>query len=543
MNLCARLFAVVMTVLAGLAPAPVHAATDQANDIPGVLLVGSSAKSSVGGNTFDQVWRIEVAAPRVLSIRLDPLEPGAELGLYVLVNGIRSLQDEFFDLYTLKSSALPGGVQRVTTAVNPGTYFINVNGRNADRAYKFSLTVSLVPDPTPPIASLAVAGGKSVIATALTTATISARDALSGVSSYRMRVAGQDWSQWTEVETVSVLSLIIPLQLPEISGLQRVDLETRNSLGLVSDLASDSVTLDLVAPRATRLSPSSTDGITTVAKPVVSYQFSEPMVSATWLAGGVSVAFADGQPVAGKLTYDSKLRRGSWVPTSNLPVGSTIVITGGSPTDVAGNMVEIEPFSLTYLAPTKLVAAVTSGKPFIDVPLNLRVLSTGIQAGATVWLEHYVGTEWVGYRSTTLTSTGGRVNMPVPESGRYRWRYQSDGLRKEAISSEFTLAARPRLVLTGLSTSSTRSVVRGRVVTIAGIANPVSTPVNLTLYSCNSSFSTCTPRETTPLVPGEGGQFSLVWTPAKGYWAWGVKSAATDDYAAGSSPLYRFRAP
>lgn len=533
----------VLALLAGLAPAPVNATTDQADDIPGVLLIGGSAKSSVGGNTFNQVWRIEVVAPRVLSIRLDPLETGAELGLYLLVNGIGSLQDEFFDLYTLKSSALPGGVQRVTTAVNPGTYFINVNGRNADRAYEFSLSVSLVPDPTPPITSLTVAGGKSVIANTLTTATISARDALSGVSSYRMRVSGQEWSQWVAVETVTALNITIPLQVLEISGLQRVDLETRNSLGLVSDLASDAVTLDLVAPRATRISPLGSDGITTIAKPLVMYQFSEPMDGATWVAGGLAIATSDGQPVAGKFTYDTKLRRGSWVPTAKLPLGSTIVVSGGSPTDLAGNKAVIEPLSLTYLARTKLAAAAVSGKPFIDAPLNLRVTSTGIPAGATVWLEHYVDSEWVGYRSTTLTSTGGRVNMPVPESGRYRWRYQSDGLREEAISSEFTIAVRPRVVLTGQATSSTRSVVRGRAVTIAGVANPVSTPVNLTLYSCNSSFSSCTPRETTPLLPGADGSFSLTWTPAKGYWAWGVKSTATAEFSAGSSPLYRFRAP
>jgi hypothetical protein len=267
------------------------------------------------------------------------------------------------------------------------------------------------------------------------------------------------------------------------------------------------------------------------------------MIPATWLTGGLSVTFSDGQPLAGKFTYDTKLRRGSWVPVSNLPVGSTIVITGGSPTDIAGNRAEIEPFSLTYLAPTKLVAAAVSGKPFIDAPLNLRVSSSGIPVGATVWLERYTGSEWVGHRSITLTSTSGRVNMTVPESGRYRWRYQSDGLRKEAISSAFTIAVRPRVVLTGQSTSSARAVVRGRAVTIAGVATPASMPVNLTLYSCNSSFTTCTPRETTPLVPGEEGQFSLVWTPAKGYWAWGVKSVATADYSAGSSPLYRFRAP
>ena len=543
MNMCARVLAVAIVVLAGLAPSPVHATTDKANDIPGVLLVGSSVKSAVGGTTFDQVWRIEVTAPRVLSIRLDPLETGAQLGLYLLADGITNLQDEFFDLYTIKSSALAGGVQRITTTVTPGTYYINVNGRNVDRAYQFSLSVSLVPDPTPPIATLSVAGGKSAIDNSLTTATITARDALSGVSSYRIRVDGQDWGQWTTVEAISTLSLTVPLQLRAVSGLQRVDLETRNPLGLVSDLASDSVTLDLVAPRATRLTPTGTGGITTVAKPVVTYQFSETMSAATWVAGGLSVAFADGQPVAGKFTYDSKLRRGSWVPTSNLPLGSTIVVSGGSPTDVAGNRAEIEPLSLTYLASTKLVAAAVSGKPFVDVPLSLRVLTTGIQAGATVWLEHYTGTEWVGYRSTTLTSTTGRVSMPVPESGRYRWRYQSDGLRKEAISSEFTLAVRPRLVLTGQSTSSTRSVVRGQLVTIAGIANPVATPVSLTLYSCNSSFSSCTPGETTPLVPGADGSFSLAWTPAKGYWAWGVKSVASADFSAGSSPLYRFRAP
>ena len=543
MNLRARVLAIAVVVLVGIAPTHVRGADDNLNGIPGVLLVGNSATGAVGGATYDQVWRLEVAAPRVLSLRLDPLEVGAQLGLYLLANGITSLQDEFFDLYTLKSSALGGGVQRITIALRPGTYYINVNGRNVDRAYKFSLTLSLVPDPTPPIATLALAGGKNLIDSAVTTASITARDALSGVDSYRIRVAGEAWGDWATVQTISTLSVTVPLQLRAVSGLQRVDLETRNPLGLVSELASDSVTLDLSIPRATRLSPSGSDGITTVAKPVVTYQFSEPMIAATWLAGGLSVTFADGQPVVGKFTYDTKLRRGSWVPTTNLPLGSTIVVSGGSPTDLAGNRAVIETLSLTYLAPTKLVAAAASGKPFIDAPLNLRVSSSGIPVGATVWLERYTGSEWVGYRSITLTSTSGRVNMPVPESGRYRWRYQSDGLRKEAISSAFTIAVRPRVVLTGQSTSSARAVVRGRAVTIAGVATPASMPVNLTLYSCNSSFTTCTPRETTPLVPGEEGQFSLVWTPAKGYWAWGVKSTATADLSAGSSPLYRFRAP
>lgn len=524
-------------------PFPVRATTDNENDIPGTLLVGSRVVSDVGGPTFDRVWRIEILQPRVLSIRLDPIGTGAELGLYLLADGLTSLHDPFFDSYTVQSSAKPGGSQRIAVAVRPGTYFININGRNPDRPYRFSLNVSLIPDPTPPDASVVLSNGKSLVSDYITTATILARDALSGVDGYRLRIAGSEWSAWTAVEATSRLSVMVPVVLKAESGLQRVDLETRNSVGLVSDTASDSVTVDLVLPTAKSTSPLSSDGIVTTPKPLVSFVFSEPMYPASWLSGGLMVTTADGQSVVGKFTYDASARRGTWAPTSNLSLGSTIVVTGGTPTDLAGNVAEIDPFSFTYLAPTKLVRAAVPSKPFVDVPLKLRVTPDGIPSGSTVWLERYTGFEWVGYLPTTLASSGGRISIAVPESGRYRWRYQSDGLRKEAISSEFSLAVRPRLVLTGQSTSSARTVVRGQAVTITGVANPSSIPVNLTLYSCTSSFSSCTPREVTPLVPWADGSFSLVWTPTKGYWAWGVKSAATAEYAAGNSPLYRFRVP
>ena len=83
MNLRARVLAVAVVVLVGVAPTHVRGADDNLNGIPGVLLVGNSATGAVGGATYDQVWRLEVAAPRVLSLRLDPLEAGAELGLYL----------------------------------------------------------------------------------------------------------------------------------------------------------------------------------------------------------------------------------------------------------------------------------------------------------------------------------------------------------------------------------------------------------------------------------------------------------------------------
>lgn len=540
-----RLPALIVALLLGMtaaAPVSTHAA-DVASDVPGILWVSRTVDSTVGGSTFDRVWRLVLTEGRVVQVRTEGLEAGAQLGLYLLDDSIVSLSDASFDSHVLKSSAKAGGTQSVTAALVPGTYYLNVNGRNDDRAYKFRITATLIPDATPPTVTTSLANGKSRVSTTATTVRVAARDTLSGVSAYRTRVLGTDWTNWTPVETSSLVNIEVPIELLQIAGIQRIDVQARNSLGLISDVVSDSVYLDQVKPTVQRIDKLGSNNVTTISRPSIVFGFNEPMSSSSWLNGGMRVTTPEGVAIGGTFKFDSSLNRGTWQPLAALPLGTTIVVAPGEVQDVAGNLADFDPFTLTYLAATKLVSASVSAVPFIDVPLKLSATGSGIVAGSTVWLERYSGVEWEGYLSTTLTATGARLIIAVPESGRYRWRYQSDGLRKEAVSSGFTLAVRPRLVLTGESTASARVVVRGQAVTIAGVANPVSTPVNLTLYSCNSSFSSCTPRETTPLVPGADGSFSLAWTPAKGYWAWGVKSAATAEYSAGSSPLYRFRAP
>ena len=534
--------AALLLAVTAVVPASTQAA-DLATDVPGVLWSARSVDATVGGSTFDRVWRLVLTEGRVVQLRTEGLEAGAQLGLYLLNDSIVSLGDAGFDSHVLKASAKAGGTQSVTAALVPGTYYLNVNGRNQDRAYKFRITATLIPDVTPPTVTTSLTNGKSRVSSTATTMRIAARDTLSGVSAYRTRVLGTDWTDWTAVETASLLNVDVPIELRQIVGLQRVDVQARNSLGLISDVVSDSVYLDQVKPVVRRIDKLGANSVTTASRPAIVVGFNEPMSTSSWLNGGMRVTTPEGVAISGTFTFSSSLNRGTWQPRVALPLGTTIVVSPGEAQDAAGNLAEFDSFTLTYLAATKLVGAAVSGTPFIDVSLKVSVASSGILAGSTVWLERYTGAKWEGDLSTTLTATGARLIVDVPESGRYRWRYQSDGLRKEAISNEFTLAVRPRLVLTGQSSSSTRSVVRGQAVTIVGVANPVSTPVNLTLYSCNSSFSSCTPGETTPLVPGADGRFSLTWTPAKGYWAWGVKSAATADYSAGSSPLYRLRAP
>ena len=139
------LFGALLLALTAVAPVPTKAA-DVANDVPGVLWNSRSVDATVGGSTFDRVWRLVLAEGRVVQLRTEGLEAGAQLGLYLLDDSILSLGDADFDTHVLKSSAKAGGSQSITAALVPGTYYLNVNGRNEDRAYKFRITATLVPD-------------------------------------------------------------------------------------------------------------------------------------------------------------------------------------------------------------------------------------------------------------------------------------------------------------------------------------------------------------------------------------------------------------
>ena len=118
--------------------APVVAAADNPGEIPGVLWVGPMQRSNVGGAVYDRVWRLELPIGRIAVIEVEG-DRGAELGLYLFDETAITL----LSADPLKTSARQGGSQSIVATLPAGTYYIDVNGRNPDAAYGFSISVSL----------------------------------------------------------------------------------------------------------------------------------------------------------------------------------------------------------------------------------------------------------------------------------------------------------------------------------------------------------------------------------------------------------------
>ena len=74
-------------------------------------------------------------------------------------------------------------------------YYIDLNGAtNVEGTY--TLTVQIVPDPTPPIASIVLAGGRYVVNNPTLLVDVQAYDDLSGVPSMAFSQNGTTWTDW-----------------------------------------------------------------------------------------------------------------------------------------------------------------------------------------------------------------------------------------------------------------------------------------------------------------------------------------------------------
>ncbi|NQW55835.1 MAG: hypothetical protein HQ458_03125, partial [Chloroflexi bacterium] len=246
-----RLALLLTLSLSGFATTPARAA-ESGVEIPGIAWPGRPVTSTVGGPVFDQVWRLELPQGRVALIRLDGAS-GSELGLYLFDETATSI----LSATPLKQSAKPGGAQRLTAVLPAGTYYLNVNGRNTDRAYRFTLSVTLIEDPTPAFVFAEIANGATRISDPETSVFIGASDSLSGVNAVRYRVDGGAWSEW-RAPTGSH-----PVSFEATEGRHTVEAQARNGAELISDPALASVILDLTAPTGTLLAPASNDVVYT----------------------------------------------------------------------------------------------------------------------------------------------------------------------------------------------------------------------------------------------------------------------------------------
>ena len=419
-------------------------ADDVATSIPGTTWVGPSATSTVGGTVIDRVWQFEIETGRVAIIRVVG-ESGAQLGLYLFDGSARSLVDDD----PIRSSSKEGGTQAVAASLTPGTYYVNVNGRNKDRSYRFTLSIGLYADPTPPTLSPSLVGGGTRVSGEQMEIRTMAADTLSGVAAVRFRLQGAEWSEWSD----HVESFIAPIgSIPE--GDLLVEVEAQNGVGLVSGVAPLRLFVDRSAPNATPIG-AIVRGVTTSNRPSIGYTFDEPMRSIT-VADAIVVSDFSGRRIYGEVTYDPVDRVALFTPSVALELGRTYAVDMVGAEDLAGNPARSPGgWSFTYLARTKISATASASSVTYGGSVVLRGSTTGIPNGEQVVIERRIpgGEEW-SVATTALVRNGAIYASITPDSAsEVRVRFAGSGTLAPAASSTLKVLVKPDRKSTRLNSS------------------------------------------------------------------------------------------
>ena len=514
---------------------PVRAA-DPDSDIPGTPLSGSVVSSSVGGAVTDRVWELNLEAGRVLIIRLEG-SPGSELGLYLFDEYARTVVSDF----PLKSSALPGGEQYLSASLSAGRYYINVNGRNTDRLYNFTMYVTTLEDQTPPSLAPVVAGGSTRVSSTRVEIDARAVDQLSGVSGVRARVLDvgtAEWGPWV------VGSQRLVVLLPSLEGTYQVEVQARNGLGLVSQPARISLVLDLTRPRAVPIGEVLRGVVT---KPFASLAFllSEPIDTST-IRDGVYVTDSSGRKVEGVASFNTGDSLLSFRASAPLLLGRTYIVDLVGVRDRAGNPLE-QPtaHSFTYLRDTSLLMLSPleiSARYGREIQLDLQ--GSLIPEAAVLYLEwRPVGGstgEWVTLQELRASKDGEvSATVTATQSGELRVRYPGDALNDLSVSKTVKLqvAAQGSLTLSGAPSqpkvgTELQFIAQGR---------PTSLTWSLRIRKCNAQFSACKLLEVRPVAFDAQGRIAMPWYSSKGYWDFRLVAAGSADVDGFRSSRVRVR--
>ena len=398
MNRLIRIVLALAVTAAGAAAAPRAAQALGDSEIPGVPLVGSSIVSEVGGAFVDRVYSLDVESGTSLLLTLRG-EAGAELGLYVFDDKATSVVTDS----PITSSALPGADQTLSMQFFAASrIYINVNGRNEDRAYVFQLGVSVVVDRSPPVIRTAIADaigtGRSVCAR------VEAFDRISGVQSVAVSKVGsalpREWRAYRGATTYCS-----DLDLPE--GRHSLLVHARNTLQMVTTVQAGEIKIDNRAPIVTLGGPRT--GVLLNPRGSLGFTFSE----AIWFIGaqrsGVVVSTQTGELLRGTVEIAEDRRSVKWTPVAAVPVGTMIVGMLAQVRDAAGNITTpVEPHIVTRKQRTALSLTIERRT---DRRIYLRVRGSSNLVGENVAIEVRSGRSWAPLRSLVLTSDGASFSV------------------------------------------------------------------------------------------------------------------------------------
>jgi hypothetical protein len=316
---------VLITLFALVWPGAVRAAG--ASEIPGVPLAASSVSRTVGGETVDLVYAVTLPAGAVLVASLRGAA-GAELGLYLYDQVAESV---LVDL-PVAASAKPGASQGISAIIDaPGVYYLNVNGRNVDRAYAFTLSWSVTRDTTAP--QVMSVSAPLTARASNTCLRVDARDPLSGVRSVRIADAGAlEAAAWQIYRGAgNYCTAVTPGD-----GARTMTVQVRNGVGLLSSRVSRIVQIDDTAPQLRSTSPAQA-GLLVASDQEIVWRFGERVLLGGGARGSVFAYSQAGAAIPGSATLSATGTSVRWRADATIPLGSVVLVSLTGVTDLAGN--------------------------------------------------------------------------------------------------------------------------------------------------------------------------------------------------------------
>ena len=420
--LAVGLSSLLLATLFLAAPRAVSATSD--SEIPGIPLPSGRVTSSVGGDTVDRVYSVEVLSGSVVIATLTGT-PGAELGLYLFGPSATSVLVD----PVIASSAKPGGSQGISVTLRiPGSYYFNVNGRNTDRAYGFTLTTVIRRDITPPIVTLASPVSPSRSSTVCVRVTAS--DGLSGVTEVAVTLPGDSLREesWQQYRGSGRYCAAFTLS----EGLHQVILHVRNGAGLTTSTKQLSLVIDDSAPTLRSTSPLS-EGLLLDPRGSIRWKFSE-LVRLTSSASSAVYAFdQSGRSIVGSTRLSPSGTSVIWTPDVAIPAGAVLLATLGQVVDSAGNIQDAVPTVVlnrkreTALS-LQLVRRIASA-------LQVRLTATSNLLGGTLYVDRREAGAWVQLREFVVDASVSAFRIVVGYADRVRVRYEGSDTLAPSVSN------------------------------------------------------------------------------------------------------------
>ena len=408
-------------------PPAVHGAE---GDIPGVPLAGRSVAGAVGGAVVDEVYSISLPANVLFTATLSG-ESGAELGVYLFAPGAVSI----LSAAPLTQSAKPGGAQSISWVTDAaGVYYLNVNGRNLNRRYSYTLTALTRQDTTPPVIDRA--DGALVSRSERVCIFVRASDSISGVSFIRIAAdAGFSGSEWEPYEGAEWYCAALILD----EGPHEAFIQVKNGVYALSAVRSVPITIDDSPPVLLGTSPAS-EGDLLEPRGEIAWRFNEPVRLLGVGSESIFVVNQMGTRVAGSLRLSPNQRRVIWSPSQSVPAGTTLLLNLRPVRDAAGN--ETASLNSLVIQRRRAVLMRLSLLKRGTAALRFEYQTPAGLAGSSLLVEMRVLGRWVELKGIDLVSATDQLRLTRAELGdadRIRLRWLGDETFAPALSPGVSL--------------------------------------------------------------------------------------------------------